>query len=235
MCIYLQSSFRRSFNPYIFFVRSHFSTRTIRILEKGELQEVSYEKIAQRINSFQNVHFDLGTGDGKFVYKQAKAHPDTFVVGVDTNPSAMGFISAKVAKKPSKGGGVTNTAFICSSVETLPDCFSTLADRITINFPWAGLLNGLIEPDERLLNRIVQLAKDQASIEIQLNFATLNSNLVQISNKLVPIYRRQGIHLVNLSLRESTLHKSTWGQRLTLGSQRPVLTLIGKINSRTSR
>jgi 16S rRNA (adenine(1408)-N(1))-methyltransferase len=217
------------------------SHQPLRVLHQGKITQQHVEQFMENTCRFSKVHVDLGTGDGKFVYRQAKACPQTFFVGVDIRPERMSYISWKMSRKPAKGGGIHNASFICSSLMQLPHSLSQLADVITINYPWGSLLSDLVVPNAVALEKISHLAKNGASLEVLLNYTVFqNDNYIEslklpkltfsyIESKLYPTYRSAGIRMDSHELQHNAGNKSTWGQKLTLGGQREVLRLTGII------
>ncbi len=99
---------------------------------------------------FREVGIDVGTGDGRWAYRMARAHPDRFCLGIDANAAGMRDVSFRAGRKPSRGG-VSNVWFIRAPVETLPAGLEHLADHITIFHPWRRLLDGILKPDSAVI------------------------------------------------------------------------------------
>jgi len=107
------------------------------------------------------VHVDIGTGDGAFVLRTARANPKTLVIGIDANAEGMRERSHRAAAKPARGG-TPNAVFVHASVEALPDELEGLATRVTILFPWGSLLRAVWTGEMAAIER---LARPGASIE----------------------------------------------------------------------
>ena len=108
---------------------------------------------------------DLGTGDGRFVYRSAKTHPERFYIGIDASHSSMEKVSQKSLKKPAKGG-LPNALFIQASLEDLPSELDGIADEIHIHFPWGSLLKAVATGDTRLLAGIHRICTRGALVEV---------------------------------------------------------------------
>lgn len=106
---------------------------------------------------------DLGTGDGRFVYKMATKNPEKFYIGVDSNADNLAQMSAKAAKKPAKGG-VPNALFIQAAIETLPSELNAVADEVHIHFPWGSLLRTVLIGDSPLAD-IRKISREGAYLE----------------------------------------------------------------------
>jgi len=205
------------------------------IIENGRAVNFDPQKFIDSVKGFSKVHVDLGTGDAKFVYRQAKANPNIFFVGIDTNPGGLSAMSIKVNKKPSKGGGITNVAFIQAHAECLPEELDSIADSISINFPWSGLLEAVIQPDSLKLRKISNLGKNNCPLKILINNDVLKDEVLckkinlpnidefYIKNKIIPKYRNSSISLKSYNITQSTQDNTTWGKKLTLGSNRTTL------------
>jgi 16S rRNA (adenine(1408)-N(1))-methyltransferase len=108
---------------------------------------------------------DIGTGDGEFVYKIAKENPDRFIIGIEPHHQGLERISARVYKKPAKGG-INNALFVLSKIEEMPAELDGIANQVFINFPWAGLLKALLLADAAAWEPIKRICKNGAFIDI---------------------------------------------------------------------
>jgi 16S rRNA (adenine(1408)-N(1))-methyltransferase len=200
-----------------------------------------------RIAPYAQVALDLGTGDGRYVYRQAQAHPATFYIGVDATRENLDEYSAKIGKKPSRGG-LPNVLYVLASAEALPPELSGRADMITINFPWGSLMSGLIRGEPRLLASIARAARPGAPLAIYLNTAVFQDpipldvqglpelTLDYIARELVPRYAAAGI-----TIRETALVgkegmaaiPSLWARRLAFGKAPQTVYIGATVGART--
>ena len=88
--------------------------------------------------SEKGIIVDIGTGDGKFVYELAKEHPSRFIIGIDLSKENVRELSAKIYKKPSRGG-LKNALFVLASAFDLPSELNNFVNQVFINFPWGRL------------------------------------------------------------------------------------------------
>jgi 16S rRNA (adenine(1408)-N(1))-methyltransferase len=72
---------------------------------------------------------DIGTGDGRYVYRSARSDPDRFYIGIDVERRALEKVSEKIHRRPEKGG-LSNVLFVHASVEALPAELDRCADEI---------------------------------------------------------------------------------------------------------
>lgn len=117
------------------------------------------------LHTGQGVIVDIGTGDGRFVYQSARRNPDKFYIGIDASPAGLVEISAKVQRKPAKGGAA-NAIFVQARVEELPGEFNNIADEVHVHFPWGSLLSALLKPSEEALVNIRAICRRGALVEI---------------------------------------------------------------------
>lgn len=221
--------------------RSGDARPSLRVLNRGELVSQSVEQFVENTRCFSKVHVDLGTGDGKFIYRQAKQFPQIYFVGVDLHPETMSYFSWKMSRKPSRGGGIYNATFLCSALGDLPSSLTQFANSISVNYPWGSLLSDLVIPTSSALMKISNLAKQEGSLEILLNYAVFQNSTyakslklpsmdeAYIRSHLYPTYRSHGIRLTSHEVQSTAGNKSSWGQKLTLGGQREVLRILGTI------
>ncbi len=114
------------------------------------------------------VTIDLGTGDGRFAYRYAQQHLDRFVVGIDPVRENLRELSARAARRPSRGG-VSNLLYVVASIEHVPPELAGSADEMYITLPWGSLMRGLILADGGVLRAVASLARPGAALRIVLN------------------------------------------------------------------
>ncbi|HWC31264.1 MAG TPA: class I SAM-dependent methyltransferase, partial [Dehalococcoidia bacterium] len=192
------------------------------------------------------VVIDVGCGDGRFVYENARKDPSSIYIGLDPDAEAMAEYAFRAARKPARGG-VDNASFVVASVEQLPEELQGLANRICVNFPWTGLLRGIIRPEPSVLEAIASLAGGTARFEIILcydpehDIAALEGEALPvldyayIDSVLLPAYATAGLQVTGrrrLSRDEALAIASTWGRRLLHGRPRDVFQIRGLIQRR---
>jgi hypothetical protein len=187
------------------------------------------------------VVIDVGAGDGRFVYESARRDPGAIYIGLDPDAEAMAKYAFRAGRKPSRGG-IENAVFVVASVEQLPAELLALADRICVNFPWTGLLRGIIRPESAVLEAIAGLAATGARFDIVLCYdpehdsAALEGealpalDYVYIDSVLIPAYAEAGLQVTGrrrLPQEEALAIPSTWGRRLLHGRPRDVFQIRG--------
>ena len=189
------------------------------------------------------VVIDVGAGDGRFVYESARHDPSAVYIGLDPDAEALAEYAFRAARKPSRGGAA-NTFFVIASVEQLPPELERLAGRVLVNFPWGGLLRGVILPEPVVLNAIASLATPAASFEIVFCYDLVHDAAVlggddlpvlderYIDTVLVPAYAAAGLQVTGRRLLprdEALAIPSTWGRRLLHGRPRDVFLVRGLV------
>ncbi|WP_075883418.1 methyltransferase domain-containing protein [Candidatus Protochlamydia sp. W-9] len=205
-------------------------------LQNNKFVKMPIQEILATCKNYKYVHIDIGTGDGKFVYRQALKTNDTYFIGIDSNPSLMGRISKKIARKPSRGG-LNNISFIACAAEDIPPNFRSVADRVTINYPWAKLLQDIVVPNPKTLSCIAELAKPKGRLDIMVNYTVFSSdpaylrkmNLPKVDKNyieqhLIQIYKASAIKIHRYVI-QPLLVDSHWGKQLAHGSNRETLHL----------
>jgi 16S rRNA (adenine(1408)-N(1))-methyltransferase len=192
------------------------------------------------------VIIDVGTGDGRFVYENARKDAASIYIGIDPDAEAMADYAFRAARKPARGG-VDNAIFVVASVEQLPLDLQGLADRIYVNFPWTGLLRGIIRPEPGVLGAIASLASATARFDIvfcydpEHDIAALEGeslpslDYAYIDSVLLPAYATAGLQMTGrrrLPQDEALAIPSTWGRRLLHGRPRDVFHIRGLIQRR---
>ena len=205
-------------------------------------EEVDPEAFVTGLGRYPRTLVDLGTGDGRYVLRAARADPDAFVIGVDPVAEAMAE-SARTARSKAARGGLANARFVVASLEQLPEALEGVADQVTVNFPWGSLLLAVGWPQMDGLRRVVDVLKPGGRLVVLLNAsagekadhaARLSLPPLEdpshISQQLVPAWEEAGLRTVHAKLLTGTdqpVPRTTWGQRLIRGSGRTTLYVEG--------
>lgn len=177
---------------------------------------------------------DIGTGDGKFTYRIAKENPSRLVIGIDPNAKGIEKYSAKIYKKPAKGG-LENALFVMASVEDLPKELDGIANQVFINFPWGSLLAGIVKVEDNCWDNIKRICKKGAYIDLlfgydekidrseikRLNLPVLSRNFIY--KILIPKLQDIGLEVIEakqLTANQLTNYPSTWAKKMVFGKER---------------
>jgi 16S rRNA (adenine(1408)-N(1))-methyltransferase len=188
----------------------------------------------------EGIIVDIGTGDGRFVYRSALANPNKFFIGIDANAKPLEKISMKATRKPNKGGA-PNVLFVQAAIENLPEEFSGAADEIHIHFPWGSLLKSVISGDEIILQSLRKICAPECLLEIifgideerdksEIERLDLPKISVQyFENELIPKYEKAGFKILEsgiLDYSKWSLMETSWARKLQNNSDRMVSYLI---------
>lgn len=197
------------------------------------------EELLRRVDGFDRVLVDVGTGDGRFVYRWAREHPEALAIGFDAVAEAMRATSSRAARKPTRGG-LSNVLFVHAAAEELPGPLAGTADLLTVNYPWGSLLAAVVEPDPERLARLLAVTRPGAAISILINYTVFEDPaylerlglpalpLERVHGELVPAYRRLGVEIATVELlADDAPRRTSWGRRLVAGSGRKTLVLEG--------
>lgn len=180
------------------------------------------------------VVIDIGTGDGKLVTKLAKEHPDVFVIGIDVDHKSLEKTSAKIYKKPAKGG-LENAMFVLADVNDLPEELNGVANQVFINFPWSNLLKGIVTVDQTTWENIKRVCQPGAVVDVVTGYSASHEDktvkerglpefsLGYIQNEMANKLRLLGVDLVEAQELDSEKLKefpSSWAKRLAYGKER---------------
>jgi 16S rRNA (adenine(1408)-N(1))-methyltransferase len=171
---------------------------------------------------------DIGTGDGRYVYRSARSDPDRFYIGIDAERGALQKVSEKIHRKPAKGG-LSNVLFVLAPVEDLPSELVQVADEIHIHFPWGSLLRSVVVGDEEVLAGLHRIAAPDAWLEILIGIDEVRDQVEirrlqlpsltgdYIRSTLAPRYARAGFNLGDCGV----LPRSQWPYVETTWAKRP--------------
>ena len=183
---------------------------------------------------------DIGTGDGRFVYRSALANPNKFYIGIDANTKPLEKISMKATRKTSKGG-LPNVLFVQAAVENLPEELNETADEIHIHFPWGSLLRAVIAGDKNILQSLRRICAPDCLVEIvigideerdkseieRLELPQLSPNYLE--DVLIPKYETAGFEILEkgiLSSSDWSKLETSWARKLQGSFNRKVICLI---------
>ena len=182
---------------------------------------------------------DIGTGDGLFVYRSARANPAKFFIGVDANARPLQKISERIHRKPTKGGAA-NAMFIQASVEDLPDELNGIAEEVSVHFPWGSLLRVVATGEVTLLRRIrgvcagnavlkltIGIDRQRDSAEIRrLGLQPITEDFV--GRELRPLYFEAGFDLTLAGSSGWAGLNTSWAKRLQGTCTRQIVCLIAR-------
>jgi 16S rRNA (adenine(1408)-N(1))-methyltransferase len=190
---------------------------------------------------------DIGTGDGAFVYKWARACPDRLFIGIDSNAANLAEYSRKATRKPAKGG-VRNVLFVRANSEALPEELNGLVSAVSILFPWGSLLKSVVVPDERVLSGFCRICRAHAEINIvfgynhicepgitaKLDLPTLTLDYLRTT--VVNTYKQAGFAMKVRQLEKAEVAKipTTWAKKLAHGKNREFFELHGRLTMTSS-
>jgi 16S rRNA (adenine(1408)-N(1))-methyltransferase len=186
---------------------------------------------------------DIGTGDGRFVYRAALENPRKFYIGVDANARPLEKISTKATRKPAKGGA-PNALFVQAAVEDLPFEFDGTADEIHIHFPWGSLLQAVALGNEVVLRSLRRISAPECLLEIVIGIDPVRDkteierlglpvlDAAYLKYVLVPKYEAAGFFLVELDSMDASEWpklETSWARKLQGGDGRRVSCLVFEV------
>lgn len=197
-------------------------------------EEIDAAAFARLAAPYDHVLVDIGTGDGAFPYRLAAAHPRILCLGLDPNAAGMADSARKVRRKPARGGR-RNAGYIVASLERPPRELRGCAAAITINFPWAALLEHILAlrpgGTSTLARTLNTLAAPACALQFLLNEVTDLPALPSVdpgglADRLARAFTSAGFGLPEATwLDHDARVSSRWGGRLIRGSNRRVVRL----------
>lgn len=204
-------------------------------------EAIGEDELAALVAAHRDAVVDLGTGDGRFVLREARARPEALVVGVEPLAEAVAASASRAARRPERGGA-PNALFLLTSVERLPEALAGAASLVTVSFPWGSLLRAVGRPDPDVLASVVRLLAPGGRLVAHLNLSAASDpdyaerldlpplDAEHVEGRLAPGWRGAGLERVEwreLAPGEAPRHRTTWGQRLVRGSERATLLVEG--------
>ena len=195
------------------------------------------------LSCYSEVLIDIGTGNGKYPYKYAKKYPNSLAIGIDSAGDNMVKYSVKSQRKLCKGG-LDNVLYCTAAIESIPEALVDIGDKITVNFPWGSLLEGIVKGDNLILNAIVKMAKKNCFFRVVFSYTELyesgeierrelpDLSISYIENTLVPYYNKKKIIITEIKLfSNEDLRKlnTLWAKKLMVSKKRDIYSIEGII------
>jgi 16S rRNA (adenine(1408)-N(1))-methyltransferase len=177
-------------------------------------REMNITELQEILAGCENISLDLGTGDGRFVCKNAEQYKDRFFIGID---------SCRENLRANSQRRLQNALFVIASAQSLPHELNELASHISINFPWGSLIESLLNHDACLLNGLVRVARPCATMEIHLNadaLATTGWDLERGADRIEDVLNAAGWKTKStscLNARDLRDIPTAWAKRLAFG------------------
>lgn len=209
----------------------------MQVIKGNKEVKLSKEDLNKTISEYNNVIIDLGTGDGRFIFKQASENPNNLYIGVDPSAKQLEVYSKEVNKRR-----LGNAMFVIGSIELFPEELFGVADYLYINLPWGTLLQSIVNPSKQSVSTLANILKSKGTLEITLGYQdesepgeTLRLELPVLNEELIKetIYPAFAAY-ANLELEKfKQIEKvdlrgldTTWAKKLTFGNERPLYKLI---------
>lgn len=185
----------------------------------------------RRAARFERVVADVGTGDGRFVYRLARANPNWLCIGIDANTREVARTALRARRKDERGGAA-NAVFVRAGTGDLPGPLRGIADEIHINLPWGSLLRAVLADEPEALDAIARIGRPGAAVHVVVNECALDRHqpeLHRLFGLLTGRYAAAGIRLTGC--RSSVEIPSTsWGRRLGRGRPITVIRFDGVVD-----
>lgn len=184
---------------------------------------------------------DFGAGDGRWVYRLARAHPTWTCMALDADAAGMAETSRRAARKPARGG-TPKAWFVRAALEALPEVLPGLADELHVHLPWGSLLRAVLTPEAAALRRIVRLCRPGAAVCVRINAAVLD-DAVMLGRLGLPAAGKQTLETrlgagyaaagIRVTIAEGEFDVMTsWARRLGAGRPLRILALDGIVEDK---
>lgn len=215
----------------------------MKCIKGNKVVELNATELDELANQYEEVVVDLGTGDGRFVYKNAKTEHNKLFIGIDTLAATLEEYSKKARKEK-----IYNAVFVIGSLELLPQELIGKVDRLFILLPWGTLLQNIVNTNPQGIKQISSLLKEEAKLQIILGYDSRfepkeaqrlelpsEINLALINETIIPKFLDYGNFVLEdcSEIAKTDLEKfeTTWSKRLAFGKERPVFNLVFKKHS----
>lgn len=206
----------------------------MRVVTGKTSQTMAAAEFRRLASGYATCWLDVGAGDGALSYRLAADFPDVLCLGIDPNAEAMASQARRARREPDRGGRV-NCLYVAAAVEAPPAELAGLAGAITINFPWARLLEIVLGAGDggpaALGAALGALAAPDCAVQLLLNEVTDLPAVpavepAMLADRLAPAFAATGFQVAAADwLATDARVRSRWGGRLIRGSGRRVVRL----------
>ncbi len=202
----------------------------------NKTEEISNLQLQKLANNYSSVEVDLGTGDGRYVYKTAPTNKDRLYIGIDPSQKQLEIYSKKANKAK-----LANILFLVGSLEVFPIELTSFANKINVYLPWGTLLKEMVSPSKEHLDKLSNLLKENGELQVVLGYdenleptETARLDLEKIDEdrltlETIPTFENAGLklkELKKLSKTELIELETTWAKKLSYGGNRPVFSMV---------
>lgn len=208
----------------------------MKVIKGNKDDNLTKQELDQLVTKFNKVIVDLGTGDGRFVYKNALENPNNLYIGIDPSEKQLEIYSKEANKKR-----LNNVLFVVGSIEVFPDELFVTADTLYINLPWGSLLQAIVNPTKDSVLTIANILKPNGVLQVTLGYhdqlepgETERLELPELDDELIKevLFPAFGA-FANLELEsykkmdktELENINSSWAKKLIHGADRPLFNL----------
>jgi hypothetical protein len=180
----------------------------------------SPDELRAWIAHYDDIHIDLGTGDGTFALHMARVNPGMAVIGIDTCLDNL----VKAARRE-----LPNLRFVTCDATATPAWLHRVATSVSINFPFGSLLRALADGDEEVHHGLFAVAQPRARIEIRVNGSAakeLGMPLEVLRERLRRVTRAVASGPATLTVEPHVAFRrfpSAWAKRLAYGRPSEVM------------
>lgn len=163
---------------------------------------------------------DAGTGDGRYPLHVARALANLLTIGLDASSDALAYAARRAARER-----LPNLLLLREPIESVG--LESIADDVTIHFPWGSLLRGALAEDESVFASICCLPRPGGVLTLLVSVTDRDGRAPLTDHDVSRIacaYRSSGFALVEhraVARADVDAARSSWGKRLDIGGTRP--------------
>ncbi len=207
------------------------------VITGDKKNEMDKNSLREMCSKHKKVILDLGTGDGRFVYKNALKNKNSLYIGLDPAEKQIQIYSKKANRRRLK-----NALYILGSLEKIPEELLSSTDKIFVNLPWGTLLEKIVRSNETYTKRLSKILKNDGEIEIIFGYVpelepseTERLNLPKIENesdvlKAFSTFKKmfEVVEMKRLLKVDLDKIETTWAKKLKFGKDRFIYKIVLK-------
>ncbi len=210
----------------------------MKVVKGNKEFDISEEQYKKLINNYKNIILDIGTGDGRFIYKNALENIEEFYIGLDPSAKQLKNYSKKAVRKK-----LPNALFVIGSSHNIPKELENTINTLYVILPWGTLLQNLVLPSREFINSLSKLlianGKTMFILSYSLEFEPSETNrlsLPELSEEHLKTHlmstmekeRFKNIKIIGMEKGSLKSLESTWGKKLAYGNIRKIFKITAE-------
>lgn len=208
----------------------------MKILRSSKEIELTDEEFLNRVDGYEDLIIDLGTGQGAFVYFNALSNQNNFYIGLDSSRDSMKRYAVKQYKSK-----IENLIYVVMNAQKIDSILFGKFKEVYVNLPWGSLLQGIFKEELGIIENLSKLLCEDGLFHICFSYDTkLEKNEIEkrdlpglgedyFENVFKPLYGKYSLNVdfIELISKDEIPFESKWMKVLGESNRRKFYIIDG--------